>query len=198
MKKSLIRLLSKLFNWYFDFYTGRSKRPVFFDIQNTCPEILLIDKNFTSIKSELENLRKKKELKAYHDIDPLQHKISGITNPEKTWKVYMLYMMGEFSAKAQITCPQTCSLLKNIPSVYQCFFSVLEGGKNIPPHSGSYRGYLRYHLGLSVPKENPPVFRIKDQRYIWDEGKSILFDDSWNHEVINDCTEERIVLVVDI
>jgi aspartyl/asparaginyl beta-hydroxylase (cupin superfamily) len=198
MKKAFIRLLSKLFNWYFDFYIGGNKRPVFFTAKEICPELLQLDKNYAVIKSELENLRKKIELKTYHDIDPLQHKISGTVNPEKNWKVYMLYMMGEFSAQAQETCPQTCLLLKNIPSTYQCFFSVLDGGKNIPPHNGSYRGYLRYHLGLKVPKENPPIFRIKVYEYVWEEAKSILFDDSWNHEVINNCTEERIVLVVDI
>lgn len=198
MKKTLILFLSKLFNWYFDFYTGGSKRQVFFTAKKISPELLQLDENYTVIKSELENLRKEKELKAYHDIDPLQHKISGITNPEKNWKVYMLYMMGEFSVEAEETCPKTCSLLKNIPSIYQCFFSVLEGGKNIPPHSGSYRGYLRYHLGLSVPKENPPIFRINNYEHVWEEAKSILFDDSWNHEVINNCSEERIILVVDI
>jgi aspartyl/asparaginyl beta-hydroxylase (cupin superfamily) len=70
--------------------------------------------------------------------------------------------------------------------------------EKIPPHNGSYRDYLRYHLGLSVPIENPPIFRIKKYEYVWEQANTILFDDSWNHKVINNCVEERIVLVVDI
>ena len=70
--------------------------------------------------------------------------------------------------------------------------------KNIPAHNGAYRGYLRYHLGLKVPTENPPYIRIRDQYYTWTEKESVLFDDSWNHQVINPCASERVILVVDI
>ncbi len=71
-------------------------------------------------------------------------------------------------------------------------------GKAIPAHEGPYRGYLRYHLGLVVPEANPPSIRIKDEHYTWKEGESILFDDSWNHEVYNESVGDRVVLIVDI
>jgi len=51
---------------------------------------------------------------------------------------------------------------------------------------------------LQVPKDNPPQIRVKDTVYTWQNKKSILFDDSWEHEVINNCSEERIVLIVDV
>ena len=40
--------------------------------------------------------------------------------------------------------------------------------------------------------------RVKDQLHTWEEGKSILFDDSWNHEVYNKSDDLRVVLLVDI
>ena len=40
--------------------------------------------------------------------------------------------------------------------------------------------------------------RVKDQHHTWEEGKSILFDDSWNHEVHNKSDDLRVVLLVDI
>ena len=68
----------------------------------------------------------------------------------------------------------------------------------MPAHCGPYRGYLRYHLGLKVPQKNQPSIRIKDQHYTWIEGESVLFDDSWDHEVKNDSDESRVVLIVDV
>ena len=49
-----------------------------------------------------------------------------------------------------------------------------------------------------VPDKNPPSIRLKDQVYTWKEGESVLFDDSWNHEVYNECENDRVVLIVDI
>jgi aspartate beta-hydroxylase/beta-hydroxylase len=95
-------------------------------------------------------------------------------------------------------CPRTTGLLDKIPGLFEAFFSILEGGKSIPPHEGPYRGYLRYHRGLIVPEKAPPSIRLRDQICTWKEGRSILFDDSWNHEVINHCGEDRVILIVDI
>jgi aspartyl/asparaginyl beta-hydroxylase (cupin superfamily) len=95
-------------------------------------------------------------------------------------------------------CPETMALLDGIPGLFEAFFSILEGGKSIPAHEGPYRGYIRYHLGLVVPEKNPPSIRLKDQIYTWKEGESVLFDDSWNHEVYNQSEGDRVVLIVDI
>ena len=75
---------------------------------------------------------------------------------------------------------------------------MLEPGKSIPAHHGPYRGYLRYHLGIKVPKESPPSIRLKDQIYHWEEKESVLFDDTWDHEVINKSNQERVVLIIDL
>jgi aspartate beta-hydroxylase/beta-hydroxylase len=40
--------------------------------------------------------------------------------------------------------------------------------------------------------------RVKDQLHTWREGESILFDDSWNHQVYNTSPERRVVLIVDV
>jgi aspartyl/asparaginyl beta-hydroxylase (cupin superfamily) len=39
--------------------------------------------------------------------------------------------------------------------------------------------------------------RVKDQYYTWKEGQSIVFDDSWEHEVYNRSDDLRVVLLVD-
>lgn len=187
-------------NAFFDLYTGGKRRPVFFDTQQTCPELLEMDKHYHVIREELGSiLPRKKNIPRYHEIDGDQYQISATVDKEKDWKVFMLYAMGEKPKSNRELCPQTSALLdKVLPHLFQAFFSILDAGKSIPDHCGPYRGYLRYHLGIKVPDKNPPKIRIKDQFYTWEEGKSVLFDDSWSHEVYNESDDIRVVLVVDI
>lgn len=176
---------------------GQENRPVFFDIDTTAPALLELDRNYLTIRSEVEALLKKGlNLPRYHDLDPRQAGISG--NTEKKWKVFVLYQMGAKPKANRALCPKTAALLDRIPNLFEAFFSILEAGKSIPAHNGPYPGYLRYHLGLLVPKENPPRIRVKEQFHTWQEGTSVLFDDSWNHEVFNESKEDRVVLLVDI
>jgi aspartyl/asparaginyl beta-hydroxylase (cupin superfamily) len=195
---SLIGLLNGI-NRFFDLYTGGSRRPVFFDIDKTCPQLLEFDRNYPAVREELlALLTEKQSIPRYHEVDRMQYNISGQVDPEKDWKVFYLFAMGEKPAANRARCPKTAAILDQVPGLFQAFFSILDGGKSVPAHCGPYRGYLRYHLGLVVPEQDPPSIRIKDQHYTWQEGKSILFDDSWNHEVTNNSQSERVVLIVDI
>src|ERR1700682_3013038 len=115
----------------------------------------------------------------------------------RAWRVFMLHSAAGGPTANQARCPRTTALLRKIPGLYQAFFSILDPGKSIPAHSGSFYGYLRYHLGLRVPKNNPPRMRVKDQFHTWEESRSIVFDDSWDHEVYNKSDDLRAVLIVD-
>lgn len=195
---SLVGLLDGV-NRFFDLYTGGRRRPVFFEIATTCPPLLEIDRGFPQVRDEcLSLLREKAAIPRYHDLDRMQTYISAKGDPDKNWKIFYLYAMGEKPEANRARCPATADLLDRVPNLFQAFFSILDAGKSIPPHCGPYRGYIRYHLALVVPEENPPSLRIKDQVYTWKEGESILFDDSWEHEVRNESPGDRVVLIVDI
>jgi aspartyl/asparaginyl beta-hydroxylase (cupin superfamily) len=183
----------------FDIYTGGKRRPVFFDIDRTRPELRALDRNYDAIRAELlALLDQKTAIPRYHDLDQTQTYISGTVDADKDWKVFYLDAMGERPPANTARCPRTASLLDQIPGLMQAFFSILDGGKSIPAHCGPYRGYIRYHLGLVVPRADPPSLRVKDQHYTWKEGESVLFDDSWEHEVTNHSASDRVVLIVDI
>lgn len=49
-----------------------------------------------------------------------------------------------------------------------------------------------------MPRERPPHIRVAGQAYTSKEGEGVLFDDSWPHEVVNDASEPRVVLIVDV
>jgi aspartyl/asparaginyl beta-hydroxylase (cupin superfamily) len=197
LKRNLYQGVLDGINGYFDLYTGGQRRPVFFDIREICPQLLELDKHFPVIRQELLGLLPEKHLiPRYHELDRSQYRISG-NQQDKDWKVFMLYAMGEKPEANRARCPRTSALLDKIPNLFQAFFSILDGGKSIPAHNGPYRGYLRYHLALIVPEKNPPTIRVKDRYHTWQEGKSVIFDDSWDHEVSNHSDGMRVVLIVD-
>ena len=187
------------FNRSFSRAAGGDARPAFYDIDTTYPPFRLLDRNYPVIREELEAvLNYRERIPRYHDLDKGESYISGSEDPDKNWRVFMLWSFAGTPAANQARCPRTTALLNQIPNLYQAFFSILDAGKSIPAHSGTYYGYLRYHLGLRVPKNNPPSMRVKDQWHTWEEGRSILFDDSWNHEVVNKSDDLRVVLIVDV
>ncbi len=142
-------------------------------------------------------LRDRDRIPRYHDIAKSEQYISGTIDADKNWKVFMIDCLAGKAEMNQKKCPRTTALIGKIPNLYQAFFSILDPGKSIPAHCGPYLGYLRYHLGLIVPKSNPPSMRVKDQIHTWEESRSILFDDSWEHEVYNKSDGLRVVLIVD-
>ena len=164
-------------NRFFLQYVGYDKRPTYFDIDQVYPKLNLITQNHLVIQQEFQKVRAAKQnLPRYHDIDPGEAAISDAC--EKKWNVYMLYLLGYQLQEATVLCPKLSHLLKNVPHLIQAFFSILEPGKSIPLHDGPYVGYLRYHLGLHIPKEEPPQIIVNKQPYTWQEGEAVLFDDS--------------------
>lgn len=191
--------LSRLANPIYDLFTGGRKRPVFFDIDATCPELRRIDRALPDIREELERLLPQLDSMAkYHEIDSDVMRSSARFYRDRRWNVFMLFCYDSIPEHNRALCPKTAAALDGIPTLNQAFFSILDPGKSIPAHTGPSRTYLRYHLALRVPKNDPPSIRIKDQHYTWKEGESILFDDSWEHEVTNHSDGERAVLIVDI
>ena len=198
-KRTSVKIISAMVNGFYDLFIDGKNRPSFFNIKKTYPKLLILDEHYDIIKSELLALKKRNlNIPRYHDLDKFQTTISATKNPDKNWRTFMINLMGDFTDDARNFVPQTCELLEKIPNLFQAFFSILDPKKSIPAHKGTYRGYIRYHLGLQVPKNKTPKIRVKDDVYTWKEKESILFDDSWEHEVINNCNEERIVLIVDV
>lgn len=192
---SAVRILNKWFAWAAD----GERRPAFHDIDKVCPSLRTLDRNYRIIQNEMESvLRHKERIPRYHEISPRETYISGTVNPDKSWRIFTLMTLIGTPAANREKCPQTAAFINQIPGVISAFFSILDAGKSIPAHCGPSLGYLRYHLALRVPQINPPSIRVKDQHYIWEEGKSVIFDDSWEHEVFNESDESRVVLIVDI
>lgn len=65
---------------------------------------------------------------------------------------------------------------------------------HIRRHCGPTNARLRLHLGLVVP--DGCSIRVGDEVRTWVEGRCLLFDDSFEHEVRNDTDRARVVLLL--
>jgi beta-hydroxylase len=89
--------------------------------------------------------------------------------------------------------------MEQIPGMKTAMFSILSPRKHILDHRGPYKGVLRYHLGLIVPQDAEACrIRVGEDYRHWEAGRSMIFDDTYNHEVWNDTDETRVVLFVDV
>ncbi len=190
-------IFKSMANAYLGLWVDPPRRPTFFDVKATCPELDLVTQAYPVIRKEFDRLEVDlNDLPQYHEVDSGERAISATTT--KRWNVFMLEILGHKPAANRARCPETVRVLSKVPNLIQAFFSILEPGKSVPEHEGPYLGYLRYHLGLRVPKSNPPKLVVNRQDYVWREGEAVMFDDSWPHSVVNAATETRAVLIVDI
>jgi ornithine lipid ester-linked acyl 2-hydroxylase len=160
------------------------------------PWIADIEANWQTIRSELEGVLADREaLPNFQDISKDQVEITD----DDRWKTFFLYGYG-FEARLGVQmCPKTAELMRRIPGMTTAMFSILSPRKHILDHRGPYKGVLRYHLGLIVPADAAACrIRVGDDIRHWQEGKSLVFDDTFNHEVWNDTDETRVVLFVDV
>jgi aspartate beta-hydroxylase len=180
-------------------HVGGDQRPTFLDIDETYPALARVTRAYPAIREECERiLRRREVLPKYHEIDPGEKGISAEGDLDRHWYVFMLYILGYKPLVNRAACAATCEVLDGIPNLVQAFLSILDPGKRVPRHEGPYLGYLRYHLALRVPEDNPPTLIVNSQKYVWKAGEAVLFDDSWPHEVVNESRDLRVVLIVDV
>lgn len=148
------------------------------------------------IRAELDDILRERELLPnFQEISTDQESLTS----DDRWKTLFLYAFGYKSEANCARCPETTKLVEQIPGMKTAMFSILAPGKHIPPHRGPYKGVLRCHLGLLVPEPREQCrIRVGTDYRHWEEGKCMVFDDTFNHEVWNDTDGERVVLFIDV
>jgi beta-hydroxylase len=161
---------------------------------STFPWIQKVEAHYTEILQELNSLLSEKNIPEFRNLSPEQKRI---VKPLK-WKTFILFVYGNKVKENCEQCPKTMKALQNIPGIQTAMFSVFEPGTHLKPHRGPFNGVLRYHLALIVPKEVQQCsIMISGESYYWRVGKSMVFDDTFEHEAWNYSCEKRVVLFVD-
>jgi len=116
---------------------------------------------------------------------------------KSSWRIYLLIAAGQPRELAARQCPGTLSALQSVPRIRNAMFSVLRSNAHITPHRGAFKGILRYHLPLKVADPAKCRLRVGSETVSWHEGKSLIFDDTHEHEAWNDTAEDRVILMID-
>ncbi|XP_064444354.1 aspartyl/asparaginyl beta-hydroxylase isoform X13 [Mirounga angustirostris] len=118
------------------------------------------------------------------------------------WSQFTLWQQGRKNENACKGAPKTCSLLDKFPETTGCRrgqikYSIMHPGTHVWPHTGPTNCRLRMHLGLVIPKEGCKI-RCANETKTWEEGKVLIFDDSFEHEVWQDAASFRLIFIVDV
>ncbi|XP_041569848.2 aspartyl/asparaginyl beta-hydroxylase isoform X3 [Taeniopygia guttata] len=118
------------------------------------------------------------------------------------WSQFTLWQQGRKNENACKSVPKTCALLERFPEATGCRrgqikYSIMHPGTHVWPHTGPTNCRLRMHLGLVIPKEGCRI-RCAQENREWEEGRVLIFDDSFEHEVWQDAESYRLIFIVDV
>lgn len=126
----------------------------------------------------------------------------GGQGEKPSWDAFFFYRHGERYDANHMRCPQTSAVLEEIDlcrikaQAPEVCFSLLAPGSHIKPHYGVTNSRLVMHLPLKVPADC--ALNIVDAgEHHWQEGKLMMFDDTYQHEAWNRSSETRLILLMD-
>jgi aspartyl/asparaginyl beta-hydroxylase (cupin superfamily) len=179
-------------NWIFLRGAGGEDRPRILSPREFFPAARKLEERFPAIRAEVDELLSHREIPRYGNFDPVR-----AAQVSEEWRLYYAYMYGQSNELAREECPTLLDFAESTPNVVNAFISILEPGVTLPAHRDPYAGVLRYHLGVRIPAENPPRIRLDRDYYTWNEGEGVVLDVSFEHEVINESDQPRVIVIVD-
>lgn len=173
---------------------SRTPRSAFIDQPREFPELKLLNDNWQVIRDEAMALADGGQIRAAEGYTDM-----GFNSFFRTgWKRFYLTWYGRDLPSAMAQCPNTLSLLRQIPGVKAAMFASLPPGATLQRHRDPYAGSLRYHLGLVTPNHPDCFIEVDGQRYHWKDGEAVMFDETYIHHAANKTQQQRVVLFCDI
>lgn len=123
-------------------------------------------------------------------------------NHNRDWTAIHLIDRGRRIEPNAKYCPQTMEFLASVsqPWISGCganaMFSLLAPRTSIPPHVGVANFRLLCHLPLIVPGKC--WFRVGEETRDWERGVAWIFDDTIEHEAVNETDHLRVIMIFDI
>jgi aspartate beta-hydroxylase len=119
-----------------------------------------------------------------------------------SWNGYYFYRYGERRAENCAECPATAAVLERVPLAHvrghgpEVLYSVFTPGTHLLPHRGVTNTRLVAHLPLIVPRDC--ALNVGGELHAWQEGRVVVFDDTYEHEAWNRSDSVRVVMIFDI
>ncbi len=119
-----------------------------------------------------------------------------------SWTGYYFYRHGERREDNCSRCPQTAAAVDRLPlSIVpghgpEILYSVFKPGTHLLPHQGVTNSRVVGHLPLIVPEQC--ALNVGGELHEWQEGRVVVFDDTFEHEAWNRSGSTRVVLIFDL
>lgn len=132
---------------------------------------------------------------------PVENYLSG-DGPKPAWDAFFFYRHGQRFDDNHARCPHTSAVLESLElcrikgQAPEICFSLLTPGSHIMPHHGVTNSRVVVHLPLIVPGDC--ALNIVDgEAHYWQEGRLMMFDDTFQHEAWNRSSRTRVILLMD-
>ncbi|RAZ89047.1 aspartyl/asparaginyl beta-hydroxylase domain-containing protein [Mesorhizobium hawassense] len=180
-------------------YEKRIDAPAILDAGTHFPNAVKFAAAWQSIRDEALAAKLNKAPR-FHDIMPEQADISA--NDGLDWRMFVLKAYDMTVPKNLARMPVLSRLLTECPEVKSAAVSFLAPRKHIPAHRGPFRGIMRFHLGLVIPKQQDgrpaTIMMINHEERRIADGECMLWDDTFEHEVMNNSDQPRVALLLDV
>jgi aspartate beta-hydroxylase len=186
--------LRRLYDW-------RIHTPPILDPQRFFPDGRKFAAAWQPLRDEaLAVARKLDHVPRLHEIMREQSDISA--SDGRDWRMFVVKEYGAKIPKNLVRCPTLAGLLDACPQALSACFSYLAPGKDVPVHRGPFRGIMRFHLGLSMPRDGHgelgSTLWVNGIPCRLDNGETLLWDDTYPHAVSNATDQVRVALLLDV
>ncbi|POM68171.1 Aspartyl/Asparaginyl beta-hydroxylase [Phytophthora palmivora] len=163
-----------------------------------------LEANRETIANEFLALKKRRDASEAAAAEANDYKVYDKEHQlhQGQWDWLSYVTQGRRQADFAVQCPKTVEILENIPGFMAglpfaySFFSILKPESSIKAHSAPCNIRLRCHFPLFVPEGCG--IRVGDETRQWEEGKALVLDDAFDHEVWHNGKKgDRVLLLFD-
>lgn len=162
-------------------------------------ELDILRDNWEVIRDEALSLQEKCDLDAINKPGEAAYYDVGFRTFHKYgWRKFYLKWYGSYTHEsAKKFCPKTSELLSKINNINGAMFAYMPANSELTRHLDPVACSLRYHLGLATPNSSECYINVDGNDYAWQDGKDLLFDETYLHYVKNNTNDSRLILMCD-
>lgn len=164
------------------------------------PIVGFLERHFEDFKADLLQIMDEQTFWDLHTQAFVSE--TQFTPRDEDWQTVYLFVNGKWVDKNCEAAPRSCELLRKRPEIAQCLmgsagagFLRLRPGGRLKPHYGN-GPRLTAHLGLVVPEAGDIHLQVGTATLRWQEGRAMVFDDTFVHSARHDGEEPRFVLLL--
>jgi aspartate beta-hydroxylase len=167
------------------------------------PWIDAFEARTTEIREELETLLPSDSgRERVFTTDELERQNVHGDRSTPSWNGYYFYRHGERREDNCARSPRTAAAIDALPLSRvpghgpEVLFSVFVPDTHLLPHQGVTNARVVGHLPLIIPRDC--ALRVGGELHEWQEGRVVVFDDTYEHEAWNRSDRTRVVLIFDL